>query len=229
MRAIFLFLILSAVLVCSPAEICGQLHGVASWENDIRQFEHLDSTECYPDDAILFVGSSSIRLWSTIARDMAPYPVIQRGYGGAKLSDLVMYTERIVYPHNFRAVVLFVANDITGDEEDKSPEEVAGLFRTVIGIIRNKYPQVPVFWIAITPTALRWYVWPRIAEVNKLIELSCTTFENLHFIRTDYAFLNSLQQPREELFLPDMLHLNTAGYEVWTEIIKNELTTVLQQ
>src|SRR5512139_715640 len=93
--------VLAAILAfsCTPVRVYQQLPSVISWEQDIKAFEHLDSVETYTTEAILFAGSSSIRLWSTLAVDMAPYPVIQRGYGGAKLSDFAVYVDRIVYPH----------------------------------------------------------------------------------------------------------------------------------
>lgn len=229
MKSYFLSLALLAIFLCSPFTVYPQPPDVISWEDDIRNFEHLDSTEIYPGNAILFAGSSSIRLWAELARDMAPYPVIQRGYGGAKLSDLAIYAERIVYPHACRAIVLFIANDITGNEDDKSPEEVARLYRCLLKTIRKKYPDTPVFWIEITPTPLRWNVWPLIAEANCLIEDFSGSSENTYYIRTDFAFLNTFLQPREELFMPDRLHLNEAGYTVWREIIRKELDRVLGQ
>jgi hypothetical protein len=229
MKSFLLPLALLAIISCSPFTAYPQSPDVLSWEDDIRNFEHLDSTEIYPGSAILFAGSSSIRLWEELAKDMAPYPVIRRGYGGAKMSDLAFYAERIIYPHACRAIVLFVANDITGNEDDKSPEEVAGLFYGVLKTIRNKYPDTPVFWIAITPTPVRWNVWPLIVEVNNLIEDISLTSENTYFIRTDFAFLTGSLQPREELFMPDRLHLNEAGYRVWREIIRKELDRVLVQ
>ena len=180
-----------------------------------------------PEDAILFAGSSSIRLWSTLAKDMAPYPVIQRGYGGAKLSDFAVYASRIIDPHPCKGIVIFVANDITGSDKDKSPQEVAQLFRNILKTIRKTHPETPVFWIAITPTASRWKVWPEIQKANKLIKDICDSKKNTYFIRTDFAFLNENGMPKDELFRSDKLHLTEKGYEVWTEIIKKELNKVI--
>ncbi len=95
MRRYILLLISLILLSCSPVSKYRNLPEVLSWENDIRNFEQLDKTVKYPDDAILFAGSSSIRLWSTLENDMAPYHIIQRGYGGAKLSDFAVYAKRI--------------------------------------------------------------------------------------------------------------------------------------
>jgi GDSL-like Lipase/Acylhydrolase family len=225
----YLFLLVSfAVLSCSPVRKYQTLPEVQAWGQDIQKFEQLDSSVTYPQDAILFAGSSSIRLWSTLEKDMAPYPVIQRGYGGAKLSDFVVYAARIFDPHPCKAIVIFVANDMTGSNQDKSPKEVAGLFRNVLKTIRKTHPETPVFWVAITPTASRWNVWPEIEKANNLIRDYCDNQNNTYFIRTDFAFLNESGQPRDELFRDDRLHLNEKGYAVWTEIIKKELNKVIK-
>ena len=86
----------------------------------MQKFEALDQRENYPDNSVIFAGSSSIRLWETLEEDMAPYPVIQRGYGGARLSDFAVYAERILYHHKNSGIVLFIANDIAGTENDKT-------------------------------------------------------------------------------------------------------------
>lgn len=197
------------------------------WEKDILKFEYLDSTETYPANSVLFAGSSSIRLWSSLAGDMAPYPVIQRGYGGARLSDFSVFAGRIIYPHPCRAIVLFVANDITGSETDKTPEEVLSLFMDVLNTIREKFPDTPVFWIAITPTGLRWKAWPQIEKANMLIEKACKKQNSTYFISTKSFFLNSSGLPKDELFREDRLHLNENGYKVWTSVIRKELERVI--
>jgi GDSL-like Lipase/Acylhydrolase family len=196
------------------------------WERDIRHFEHLDSVEKYPSDAVMFAGSSSIRLWSTLRRDMDPFPVIQRGYGGANLTDFSFFAGRILYPHPCRAIVLFIANDITGSQADKTPEEVRDLFLNVLNTIRQKFPETPVFWIEITPTGLRWKVWPQIEKANRLIQEECKKQPNTYFIPTKDFFLDSSGLPKDELFREDRLHLNDKGYAVWTSVIRGELGRV---
>jgi lysophospholipase L1-like esterase len=158
---------------------------------------------------------------------MEPYNVIQRGYGGAKLSDYGVYANRIFGNIPGRALVLFVANDITGSEKDKSPGEVKKLFLHIVKTFRKTHPGAPVFWIAITPTSSRWKAWPEIKEANELIRETCEKGKNLYFIRTDFAFLNDQGQPKDELFMADRLHLNEDGYRIWTDLIKNELNKVL--
>ncbi len=215
------------IISCSPVRKYQSLPDVLAWEPDIQQFEKLDNSEIYPKNSILFTGSSSIRLWSDLAKDMAPYPVIQRGYGGAKLSDYVVYASRIIDPHPCKAIVIFIANDISASDQDKTPAEVAGLFRNLLRTIRKSHPETPVFWIAITPTASRWKVWPQIKKANSLIKDICDNQFNTYFIDTQFAFLNEVGQPIDELFRPDKLHLTEKGYAVWTKIIKDELKKVV--
>jgi len=227
MRRFTFFIILLTLISCSPLKVYREDPEVKAWEPEIEKFEQLDINKSYPPDAVMFAGSSSIRLWSSLGTDMTPYNVIQRGYGGAKLSDFAVYADRIIYPHKTSAIVLFIANDITGRDKDKSPLEVSQLFRKTLYIIRRKYTKTPVFWIAITPTGARWHVWPEIKEANELIRKVCKKHENTYYIDTEIAFLTPSGLPNKDLFLEDNLHLNEAGYKVWTGIIKNELNNVL--
>lgn len=225
----YLLLLASVVLLsCSPLRKYQDLPEVRSWDKDIQKFEQLDKSEKYPDDAILFAGSSSIRLWNTLEKDMSPYNIIQRGYGGAKLSDFAVYADRIFSQHKCKAIVMFIANDIMGTTQDKTPEEVAALFRNVLKTIRKSHPSTPVFWIAVTPTPSRWKVWSEIQKANAMIRNICDNKKNTYFITTDFAFLNENGVPKDELFREDKLHLTLKGYAVWTEIIKKELNNKLK-
>ncbi len=199
------------------------------WEKDILQFEQRDKNEKDPENAILVAGSSSIRLWSTLKEDLAPYPVIQRGFGGSKFSDLAVFTKRIVYPHQFRALVIFEANDITGSATDKSPREVAKLFGNIVHTVRKKYADVPIFVIEITPTGSRWPVWSKIKEANQLLKESCGKMHNTWFIETAAAYLNKDGEPRNELFIKDKLHQNRNGYVIWGDLVRGKLDEVLPE
>jgi hypothetical protein len=229
MRKYILLLVSFILLSCSPLKKYENQPEVRSWENDIQNFEQLDKTYKYPLDAVLFGGSSSIRLWTTLEKDMEPYHVIQRGYGGAKLSDFAVYAGRIFDPHQCRAIVLFIANDIIGTDQDKTPAEVAALFRNVLKTIRKTHPETPVFWIEVTPTPLRWKVWPQIQKASTLIKHICDNQRNTYFIKTDFAFLDKNGLPEDNLFREDKLHLTEKGYAVWTVVIKKELDKILEK
>ena len=200
---------------------------VERWENEIAKLEAKDATESHPSNSILFVGSSSILRWSEIKADLAPYHPIQRGYGGAKWSDVAVFAKRLISPHTFRAVVFFVGNDISGSETDKSPEEVAGLFTHVLGAVREHDKQAAVFYVAVTPTPSRFDAWPDIKAANTAARAVCQKSPNTYFIGTESVFLDGTGEPRPELFVADALHLNRDGYLRWAAAIKSHLDTVL--
>jgi hypothetical protein len=226
------FIVISFLLVigisCSPNKKYKSDPEVLKWEKDIQAIEKLDASEPDPVDAILFTGSSSIRLWSTIKEDLAPYAIIQRGYGGAKLTDFAFYADRIIYPHKFKALALFVANDITGGKNDRTPEEVLELYHYIVNQVRTKYKEEPIFFIQITPTNSRWKVWDKITEANNLVRKYCSEEKGLYFIETADRFLGKDGKPRAELFREDQLHQNSDGYKIWTAVIKENLDKVLK-
>jgi len=193
------------------------------YENEIRAFEKLDQEKQYSDQSILFVGSSSIRLWSTLEEQMAPYPVIQRGFGGSRTPDVVQYIKRIAYPHQFRAMVIFVGNDLTGSTNDLTSEETLRNFSEIVKTIRAKYKKQPVFIIEITPCTSRWKYWPQIQQDNALLKSYCKKSKNLYFIETAKSYLNEKGEPRDELFREDHLHQNPQGYLIWGKLIRGEL------
>jgi lysophospholipase L1-like esterase len=198
------------------------------WSEEMQRIAKLDATEQDPENAILFLGSSSIRLWKDIAADMQPWPVISRGYGGAKFSDLAVLAPQIVRPHRFRAAVIFVANDVTGGQDDKSPEEVVKLFEHVVGSVRAQNPQAPIFLVEITPTPKRWAVWDKIQQVNAQLKAACQRGEQLHFISTADKYLDAQGQPMPELFIDDKLHQNRDGYARWSKLIADALNAKLK-
>ena len=203
---------------------------IAKWEKDITKLEELDLTEPKTAQSVLYYGSSSIRRWATIADDMAPWPAIRRGYGGAKLPDVIHYAPRIVAPHigtenpnRCRAIVLFVANDITGKNKDAAPKEVGNRFARLHEWVRKQDPTVPIFWIEVTPTEKRWAQWPQISEATKQIAKVIDTDPNTHLIPTAGAYLGLDGEPRAELFVDDQLHLSKSGYQLWASLIKAQL------
>lgn len=233
--ALALFLSASSSICCAqdktnPSDPLAQYRKQAEtqWEAEISKLEKLDQEQADPKDPVLFIGSSSIRLWKSLAADLAPRTVINRGYGGAKFSDLAVYVDRIVNPHEFQALVIFVANDIVGKEDDKSPEEVARLFKYVVSRVRVKHPTAPIFLIAITPTPSRFKAWPEIRKANLALEEACKADPNLHFIATEKSYLDTEGQPIPKYFVQDMLHQNEEGYKVWAELVRQSLNKVLQ-
>lgn len=201
---------------------------VSRWESHIADLEALDKASRDPEDAILFIGSSSIRLWDSIHEDMAPYPAVRRGYGGACYRDLRHFASRLVTAHQPRAIVIFVANDITSPETSPHPEQVMIDVRATQAQIRERHPEVPILYVAVTPTESRWSAWPTVQRLNRMIEEMCRDASNSFFIPTARHFLDSTTgRPVPELFRDDRLHLSRAGYKVWAGVIRGALDQAL--
>ena len=207
------------------------------FEKEIQAFERLDEIKKYPEKSILFIGSSSIRLWKNLNEVMNPYNVIHRGYGGAHFRDLIFYTDRILNNHSLSMIVCFVANDIKGledvynknNERDGTPEEIAALYDFFVKQVRVKYPEIPIVQIEITPTSSRWKLWSKISEVNNLIKEYCLNNENLFYIETADLFLNDNGTPNNKLFVKDLLHLNKEGYMIWDKVVKDRIDLIFKK
>ncbi|ADQ18538.1 GDSL-type esterase/lipase family protein [Leadbetterella byssophila] len=224
MRHFVFLLLLSLVFSCSPAK--KYVEGSKHWEKEISEL--VSDSKTYPSESILFIGSSSIRLWDNIEKDMAPYPVIKRGFGGSNLKDVIVYEDRLVNPHSFRAVVVFVANDITGGKEDATPKEVFERYKLLVKSIRKEHKKEPIFWVQITPTESRWKVWDKIQEANTLIKNYTEKNKNLYYIETAEAFLGPDGKPIPAYFRADKLHLTQQGYDLWSGLIKASLNQHLK-
>ena len=202
---------------------------VFKWTKEIQQLSQLDSTTTDPENAILFSGSSYIRRWTTISRDLAPFPIIHRGYGGAKLNDFAYYIGDILKVHKPRAAVFYVGNDIVGVPVDKTPLQVLNLVKNVTEQVRSQRPGLPIFWIQISPNERRWAVWKQISAANGLIKQYCEQTPGLHYIDAGPVFLGPDGQPVPSLFDADKLHPNDAGYQRWAVPIRQALTKGIGQ
>lgn len=188
----------------------------AKWEKEIAALEAGDTKQPPPSEGILFVGSSSIRLWK-LANSFPDMPVINRGFGGSQLADSVHFVPRIVAPYKPRIVVLYAGdNDIAAG---KSPEQVAGDYRQFVEAVRKELPETRIVYIGIKPSIQRWALIDKVRATNKLIADFAATDEKQTFIDIDGPMLGDDGQPRPELYQKDGLHLTAAGYEIWTNLL----------
>ncbi len=230
MKYLIYLVFLLSNLSCSPLLKYSQSN--RQFEEEVSLLESLDFEEKAGEKDILFIGSSSIRLWDNIQVDMYPYSSIKRGYGGAHFYDLIHFSERLVKNHSPKAILIFVANDITGSNDltnivgDLSPNEVKKLFRYNYKLIRSIHKHIPIFLIETTPTPKRWKVWNKILQANKKLERFCKQVPNLYFISTRDKFIGADGLPIQSLFLNDELHLNVDGYKLWSSVIKSKLIEV---
>lgn len=172
---------------------------------------------------VVFVGSSSIRLWSTLAADMQPLVVAQHGFGGAKLADVEYYADRLVNPFAPRAVVVFAGtNDLTPGAS-KSPQVLLETWQRFVARVRAGLPDVPIYFIGITPSPLRWAIWADAQETNRLVREWHATDPTLHYIETGPSLLGADGEPDPDNYRFDGLHLSAQGYAIWAELIRPRL------
>jgi lysophospholipase L1-like esterase len=198
------------------------------WEDDIAALESGTRGRCGPRECVVFVGSSSIRFWSSLERDMSPIPVIRHGFGGAKLNDLVYYAGRLVNAFQPLAVVVFAGTNDIDPAASKSPRELLSSYQAFVQRVRADQPGLPIYYIGITPSPLRWSVWPIAQDTNALIERWSASDPNLHFIDTSPALMGDDGVPLRENYIFDGLHLSERGYAQWSSIIRPRLLRDLE-
>ena len=191
--------------------------GPERWEADIRAFEEADRKAPPPEGAILFVGSSSIRMWDTLQRDFRDVRLIQRGFGGSTLADVIFYAERIITPYRPRMVVVYGGdNDLAAG---KTPEMVFADYKTLVRKIRRALPRTRIAFIAIKPSLARWKLIASIRKANALIEEHASRRGRLLYVDVFTPMLDVDGTPRKELFVEDGLHLNARGYALWRDVL----------
>jgi acetyl esterase/lipase len=218
MRVSIPSLVASTLLLWAP-QIGSQttVSGPGQWEPDIQNFEAADRAEPPPARSVVFVGSSSIRAWETLKDDFPGGPVINRGFGGSELNDVVHFADRIVVPYNPRLVVLYAGdNDLAAG---KSPTQVFNDFLSFVRIIHQRLPSTRVAFVAIKPSISRWNIVDKVREANRLIRERVRTDHMLAYVDVFTPMLNKSGQPRQELFLEDGLHMNSQGYAIWRDLL----------
>ena len=193
------------------------------WEDSIRGLEIAAREAVLTEDAVLFLGSSSIRLWTSLAEDMAPVPVVQRGFGGAQLNDLTYFAERLLTVPRPVAIVIFAgANDIIRRTATE-PTQLLHRYQQLVARLWQLVPGTPIYYIAITPAPHRWQLWPLSQAANQLIEHYSSSNALLQFIDTGPALLGSDGSPQRQFYQDDEIHLSAQGYALWREIIRDRL------
>lgn len=192
-------------------------HNSSRWTNDIAKFEAQAAAKPPPANPVLFVGSSSIRLWTNLAGHFPDVPVLNRGFGGSQLADVYNYADRIILPYRPRQVVIFAGvNDI---HEGKSPQVVFGDFVALVKKIRSGLPGTRISFLSVGVSPSRWKEVEQVREANRLIANWCRRHD-VDFINTAPLMLGPDGQPKPDLYVKDRLHLNEEGYLLWKSAVE---------
>ncbi len=225
MRLALLFLAALAVGACArttreaassqPPPVAARSPDI--FAEEIARFEAADRANPPRLGGVLFVGSSSIRLWPALDADFPGVNVLQRGFGGSELSDVVYYASRIVLPYQPRLIVLYAGdNDLAAG---KSPQAVFRDYETFVALVRRPLPETRIAFIAIKPSGARWPMVGQMRAANALVQRYAETHTGLVYVDVFTPMLGPDGLPREELFVADRLHMSAQGYTLWRELL----------
>ena len=200
-----------------PAQIAVDPVSTPVWVNDMARFEAEDAANPPPAAPIVFTGSSSVRMWDSLASDFPGKPVLNRGFGGSQVRDAVHSADQIAIRYQPRMIVLYSGdNDINAG---RSPQQVLSDFRAFVARIRQALPRTPIAYLAIKPSPSRIDQLPRQQQANALLRQEAARLEHVEFIDVATPMLGADGQPRAELFIEDRLHMSRAGYELWRGVV----------
>lgn len=221
MNRAYLYFISTFITVLLLLQACA-LQKDAPFRNEIMQYKEQDRAQMPPENAILFVGSSSIRMWENMQEMFPDHTVINRGFGGSNLLDLKRYLNDIVFPYRAKQIVIYSGeNDIASDSVQA--QEVLSRFQDVFQSIRKKMPQVPVVFVSIKPSPSRIKYKAVMEEANMLIKQYLGAQPSATYVDVYTHMLGPNGKPMPEIFLQDSLHMNQKGYQIWQREIKPHL------
>jgi lysophospholipase L1-like esterase len=185
---------------------------------EFQAFAEHESRHPLPRDPVLFYGSSSMRLWSTLAGDFPGLTLVNRGFGGSTLAECVEEMDRLVFPTQPRAIVLYAGeNDL---DQGATPEQVEDSFREFAERLDDRLGLVPLVFISVKPSPARAWALPQIRRTNELIRAALADWPNARFVDVFPLMLDGAGNVRHEFFTEDWLHLSRAGYLLWAAQVR---------
>ncbi len=187
---------------------------------DIQAFKKQDSISFPQKNAILFVGSSSFTNWKDVQNYFPQFTIVNRGFGGSSISDVIRYADDIIFPYQPKQIVIYCGeNDLAG-ADSVTGKMVLQRFVQLFNLIRNKMPAVPVAFISLKPSPSRWQLNDKMIEANTLIKKYLRKKKKTSFINVYHKMLGANGTPIKAIFLEDDLHMNAKGYAIWQKIIE---------
>ncbi|MEO6538762.1 MAG: GDSL-type esterase/lipase family protein [Ferruginibacter sp.] len=193
-----------------------------NFANEIADFNKADSI-AFPflnQPPIVFVGSSSFRRWENVQASFPGYPIINRGFGGSVLADVIRYREEVIFRYHPKQVVIYCGENDLASDDSVTAKKVLNSFKELFGMIRNKLPQAAIAFISIKPSPSRRNIQLKVIEANALIKNFMEHKTRAAFIDVYHPMLNKNGTIKNEIFTSDSLHMNAKGYVIWQKKIK---------
>jgi lysophospholipase L1-like esterase len=187
--------------------------------NDIQAFKQKDSAQPPAKHAILFVGSSSFTKWTDVQAYFPGYPVLNRGFGGSSLPDVIRYAGDIIFPYQPKQIVIYCGENDLAASDTVTAAMVVERFTSLFGMIRKSLGAVPVLFVSLKPSPSRSRLFPKMKEVNAQIKSFLLKNKKTAFADVYAKMLDANGEPMHDIFLDDKLHMNAKGYAIWKEVI----------
>ena len=212
-RTFVFFLLLLSVLPAVHAQ------ETAPFYSDIQSFKKQDNTHFPPAHSILFIGSSSFTKWTDVQNYFPGYPIINRGFGGSSLPDVIRYADDIIFPYNPKQVVIYCGENDLAASDTVTANVVFSRFTHLFDLIRNRMPDVPIAFISLKPSPSRAHLMGKMTSANTMIRDFLANKKNAAFIDVYSKMLNPDGTPMKDIFIEDNLHMNAKGYAIWKKVI----------
>ena len=190
------------------------------FKEDIINFKKQDSVNFPPKNSILFAGSSSFTNWTDIQNYFPSYPIINRGFGGSSLADVIRYADDVIFRYQPKQIVIYCGENDLAASDTVYPAMVAQRFMNLFTLIRTHYKKVPVVYISLKPSIARQHLMPRFDVANTMIKNFLKKQRKTKFIDVYHAMLKKDGTPMDDIFLEDKLHMNAKGYAIWQKLIE---------
>lgn len=209
-----------AITCCLFLLMVLSVNAQAPFYNDIQQFKKQDSIHFPAKQQVLFVGSSSFTKWTDIQDYFPSYPIINRGFGGSSLPDMIRYAKDIIIPYHPKQIVIYCGeNDFAGEDTTVTGSIVSDRFKQLFVLIRQYLPNVPIAFVSIKPSPSRKHLLPKIEAGNALIRSYLSKQKNAVFIDVFHKMFTEDGSIISDIFIADNLHMNAKGYAIWQKII----------
>ena len=194
----------------------------AFWD-DIQAFKKQDSVSFPSKNAILFIGSSSFTMWKDVQQYFPSYRIINRGFGGSSLPDVIRYANDIILPYQPKQIVIYCGENDVAASDTVTGKLVFNRFKQLFTIIRNRYPKVKLTYVSMKPSPSRQLLLSKMINGNELIKKYLSSKKRTSYVDVYLEMIDDEGKPRPDLFLDDNLHMNKTGYVIWQKLIEPHL------
>ncbi len=187
--------------------------------NEIAAFKKADSITAPPAHPILFVGSSSFTKWTDVQNYFPDYTILNRGFGGSTLQDVIRYADDVIFKYDPKQIVIYCGENDFASSDTVTVPTVIGRFTKLYNMIREHYKNTPVAYVSMKPSPSRAHLFEKYKQANAIIKTMMEKDGHAVFINVYDAMLGADGKPLPDIFIEDNLHMNAKGYAIWQKII----------